>query len=256
MPAKDIDSKTNERGMRRLMIIGPPTGRKTTALLTLPHPLLVEGCPGEKNTFVVPNAEARRVRMWEPVDYSIDMKWNPVWDEWKQETALALSGKLGAYRTVVFDGAHKVFDLVLRAARQSCVTKSGEVDGMRAWVKAHDDFLQWFSMGYYANVEYVVWTAWSAVEKKDPTADPNSEAGKRRVVLPDFMGRIQRTIMGEVNIVYADTYAGKAYWQIRSDEFVEGVGIRVPADQADKLPLKIAADWNELSKVLFPVQAS
>ena len=250
MPAVDVqDSQFIKKGKVRLIIIGTPNCRKTSAIVTMPEPMVVSGCPGEKNIAILTPTPTRRVRIWEPIDASKEVGWNQMRTEYLEETAKILSGKMmEGQKTVVFDGAHKAFEMFLETAKAKYST------GFQFWSEAAKDFQKWFAMGYFSDVPLVVWTMWSAVERTDETSTETAPDKIQKSIWPALQGQSQRHIMGEVSIIYQYVEGGQAYWQLKDDEKVKGIGLRVPPEQAGALPHKIKAEWPEMVKVLSKFQ--
>lgn len=244
--AEDIKSRT------RLMIVGPPNAAKTTCALTFDHPLLVESMPGEKGTDILPPAENRVIRLWEPIKPDDPIDWRVVVKEMEQEQLDVLSGKCGKFTTVFLDGIHKGFEVFLNAAKEQSKGQSGEENGLIYWNMAATNFSKYFNRWWYSSIPFFVATVWSEIEKTDPLAQDSLKNPASRSVWPAFAGKTQRNILGEVNTIYADVDAGKATWQLKPDERIKGIGIKLPLEEAQKLPYKIAADWQVLKKLLFP----
>lgn len=255
MALRDLSIAGTDRiGPRRLQIIGAPNTFKTSTVLTMDHPLCLVGLPGEKHTEIIqPHAE-RKVLVFDPPDFSSStVDWVKQWDEVKAESRKVLNQTYGKFKTVVFDGTHKAYEVCRRAAMQKYKSNGGEGwDGRKGWPWIADEFLGWFSMGYYADAEWVIWIAWSTAEKDDPLAEDGTVAGAKKSIWPDYMGKFQRTAMGETNIIYQFVEGGRAYWQIRADEKIKGIGLRVSPDLAVKLPVKVEAQWPKLKAILQP----
>lgn len=251
MPAVDVqDSQFIKKGKVRLIIIGTPNCRKTSAIVTMPEPMVVSGCPGEKNIAILTPTPTRRVRIWEPIDASKEVAWSTMKTEYLAETAAILSGKMmEGQRTVVFDGAHKAFDMFVEWGKAA-----NSNNGFAAWTDAAKEFQKWFAMGYFSDVPLVVWTMWSAVERTDETSTETAPGKIQKSIWPALQGQTQRNIMGEVSIIYQYVEGGQAYWQLKDDEKVKGIGLRVPPEQASALPHKIKAEWPEMVKVLSKFQ--
>jgi hypothetical protein len=209
----------------------------------------VVSSPGEKGTDIIPLADNRKVLLWEPVDWSKKQDWKGMREEIKLETARVLVGSYGQFTTVAFDGIHKIYDVFREAAAEE-----HNQDGRRYYPQAQKDFLSWFSMAWFSKtVPYVLFTVWAAVEKDDPLAVENPKGpAPAKSIWPNFMGQVQRSMVGEVNCIYSFVEGGKAIWQLKQDERVKGIGLKLPPAEAEKLPYKIPADWQVLKKLLMP----
>lgn len=242
-----------KQGASRLQIIGAPNQWKTTtALITLERPLFMIGMPGEKHTDIFDPTPELGGYIFPTPDYSNEkVDWEKEWEFVRTKTRSILDGEYGKYQTIVFDGAHKAFDVCYFAAKQRYRSDNGEWDGRKGWPWVRDEFLKWFSQGYYSSTPWVVWIAWAAHEQDDPLAPPNSKEAMKKSVWPEYSGKFQRTAMGETNIIYQYVEGGRAYWQIRPDDKIKGIGLRVSAEKAVKLPIRIPANWGELKKILL-----
>ena len=254
MPLHELTHDTEKLGTCRLQIMGPPASYKTSLIPTYDRPIVTIGLPGEKHTDILTPSDTLKVLLFDSPNYS-DAKfdWWALWRDIRLETMHVLDGKYGKSETLVFDGAHKAFYVAYLAAKQKYKSSTTEDwDGRRGWPWVNDEFLAWFSQAYYSTIPWVVWIVWSAREQDDQLAPANSEAAKKQSVWPDYMGKFQRTCMGETNIIYQYLEGGKAYWQIRQDEKIKGVGLRVAPERAATLPVRIPADWQILKKILQP----
>jgi len=254
VPIHELTKDTAKVGSTRLQIMGPPASYKTTIAATFERPLVLMGMPGEKHTDIITPTEGLKVLLFDAPDYSnLNYNWVSLWNEIRTETKGVLEGKYGALNTVVFDGAHKAFYVAYLAAKQKFGSDNGkDWDGRKGWPWINDEFLAWFSQAFYSKVPWIVWLVWSAKEQDDQAAAANSEAAKKQTIWPDYMGKFQRTCMGETNIIYQYLEGGKAYWQLRQDDKVKGVGLRVSPERAVTLPVRIEANWPKLKAILQP----
>jgi len=251
MPLREMQAGDKKAGANRLQIMGAPGTFKTTVSATFDKPEIVVGLPGEKHTDILTPTADLKVMLFEPPDYSNpNYNWVGLWQEVRMETMAIANGKYGDIQTLVLDGAHKAFHVCYLAAKKKFETGNGDWDGRKGWPWVSDEFLAWFSQAYYSKIPWVVWTVWAAKEQDDQTAAANSKEAQKQSIWPDYMGKFQRTCMGETNIIYQYVEGGKAYWQIRQDEKVKGIGLRVAPEKATALPVRIPAVWGELKKIL------
>jgi hypothetical protein len=232
-------------GARRLQIIGPPYGMKTTVAgrLAIEGPTTIVGLPGEKHTDILTPQENLRVLLFDPLNTNTDnIQWEKIWDEIRVETRKLVEDK--SIQHLVFDGAHKAFDICRQAGNQKY-----ENQGFKAWEYASAEFLKWFQQGIYAKgAEWIIWLAWSA---KETVGDDNDKKGKKKTIMPDYMGRMQQTVVGEMNIIYQYVEGGRPVWQLRQTEDAMGIGIRTAPERAEKVPVRIPADWKKLKEILL-----
>ena len=233
-------------GSTRLQIIGPPYGMKTTvaARLAQTGPTTIIGLPGERHTSILTPSDNLQVLLFDPIDVKNDKyDYVKLWDEIRSETGRILRETKSQH--VVFDGAHKAFDVCVRAGEMLAEQKSNE---FYKWQFIRKDFLAWFNQGIDSKVEWVFWLAWSA---KEQTGGSESTKSKKKSIYPDYQGQMQQTIVGEMNIIYQYVEGGRPIWQLRQTEDAMGIGIRTAPERAEKLPVRIPADWTELKKILL-----
>lgn len=225
---------------KRLQIVGPPYGMKTTVASWLAKEgrTTIIGLPGERHTSILTPTDQLSVLLFDPVDVTNEkFDYIKLWNEVRSETARVLRETKSKY--VVFDGAHKAFDVCRKAG--DMLAKQQNNDFIR-WQFTSDDFLKWFNQGIDSQVEWVIWLAWSAREQV--------EKGKKSIY-PDYMGKMQQTVVGEMNIIYQYVEGGKPYWQLRQTDDAMGIGIRTAPEKAEKLPVRIPADWGRLKDILL-----
>lgn len=227
----------------RLQIIGPPYGQKTTmaAKLAKDGPTTIIGLPGERHTGILDSKENLEILLFDPIDVNNErIDYIKLWTEVRTECARVLKDTKSKH--VVFDGAHKAFDICRKAGEQMAIQKANDYI---KWQYTSDEFLKWFNQGIDSKVEWVFWLAWSARETS-PT-----EGSKKKSIYPDYMGKMQQTIVGEMNIVYQYVEGGVPYWQLRQTDDAMGIGIRTAPEKAEQLKVRIKADWGELKKILL-----
>ena len=227
---------------KRLQIVGPPYGMKTTVASWLAqdgHTTII-GLPGERHTSILTPTENLSVLLFDPIDVTNEkFDYLKLWNEVRSETARVLRETKSKH--VVFDGAHKAWSTLVNAGSMVAERSGNRYD---AWGFPQKEFLKWFNQGIDSQVEWVFWLAWSAKEKVD-------EKTNRRSIFPDYQGQMQQTIVGEMNIIYQYVEGGRPMWQLRQTEDAMGIGIRTPPEKAEKLPVRIPADWKKLKDILL-----
>lgn len=227
---------------KRLQIVGPPYGMKTTVASWLAkdgHTTII-GLPGERHTSILTPTDSLSVLLFDPIDVTNEkLDYMKLWNEVRSETARVLQETKSKH--VVFDGAHKAFSLCVLAGAQYAAQTGNKYD---AWTFTQRDFLKWFNQGIDSKVEWVFWLAWSAREKLEDDA-------KKRSIYPDYQGQMQQTIVGEMNIIYQYIEGGVPMWQLRQTENAMGIGIRTAPEKAEKIPVRIRADWGKLKDILL-----
>lgn len=242
MPLHEKKAGESAAGAKRLQIVGPPYGMKTTVAswLAKDGPTTIVGLPGEKHTDILTPRENLKVLLFDPLDTTNDkIDWIGIWNDIRVESAKLLKDK--SIKHLVFDGAHKAFDVCRQAGQMKYPS-----DGWKAWDFASSDFLKWFQQGIYStDVEWVIWLAWSAREQSPV------EGSKKKSIYPDYMGKMQQTVVGEMNIIYQYVEGGRPIWQLRQTEDAMGIGVRTAPEKAEKMPVRIPADWGKLKEILL-----
>lgn len=228
-------------GATRLQIVGPPYGMKTTVASWLARegPTTIVGLPGERHTDILTPTKDLQVLLFDPIPVTNDkFDYMGLWTEIRTETARVLKETKSTH--LVFDGAHKAFEVCRKAGEQLSISKGNDY---LKWQWTPDEFLKWFNQGIDSQVQWVFWLAWSAREQ---TAGDS----KKKSIYPDYMGKMQQTIVGEMNIIYQYVEGGRPIWQLRQTEDAMGIGIRTAPEKAEKLPVRIPADWGKLKEIL------
>ena len=241
MPLHEKKPGDSPAGATRLQIVGPPYGMKTTVAgwLAKEGPTTIVGLPGERHTDILTPTENLQILLFDPIPVT-DEKYDyeKLWLEIRTETARILRETKSKH--VVFDGAHKAFEVCRKAGEALSIKKGNDY---LKWQWTPDEFLKWFNQGIDSKVEWVFWLAWSAREQAVGDA-------KRKSIYPDYMGKMQQTIVGEMNIIYQTVEGGRPKWQLRQTEDAMGIGIRTAPEKAEKLPVSIPADWKKLKEIL------
>ena len=242
MPLHEKKPGEPAAGAKRLQIVGPPYGMKTTvaARLAKDGPTTIIGLPGERHTSILTPGDNLQILLFDPIDVTNDKyDYVKLWTEIRTETARVLKDTKSKH--VVFDGAHKAFDVCVRAGEMLAAQKSNDYF---KWQFIRSDFLKWFNQGIDSQVEWVFWLAWSAREQT------GGEGSKKKSIYPDYQGQMQQTIVGEMNIIYQYVEGGRPIWQLRQTEDAMGIGIRTAPEKAESLPVRIPADWAKLKEIL------
>lgn len=243
MPLHEKKPGESAAGAKRLQIVGPPYGMKTTVASWLARegPTVIIGLPGERHTDILTPTKDLQILLFDKINV-VDDKFDylKLWNEVRTETARVLRETKAKH--VVFDGAHKAYEVCRRAGEQLAAQTGNDY---KKWSFATDDFLKWFNQGIDSPVEWVFWLAWSAREQG------LVEGSKKKSIYPDYMGKMQQTIVGEMNIIYQYVEGGRPIWQLRQTEDAMGIGIRTAPEKAENLPVRIPADWGKLKEILL-----
>lgn len=242
------------RRRKRLCIVGPPNSRKTSSIKTAYGPVAVISCPGENGAAAIPVAtvtgEPVKAWIWDEPDLTNPATAAATWAELRRVTAEIIAGKHGEFRTLVLDGAHKIYQTLGKIAKQEFVTKSGMYDGRQGWPWQHDEFFTYLQSTIVSPIEYMWITCWDQLEKDDPFAKDSSDAPAPRHIQPDLPGKACNLVKGEMSLVYASqTGAGKTaeyFWLTQPLGMIWASGLKLPEPVATKIPLRVPQDWRAL----------
>ena len=239
---------------RRVLIVGSPNSGKTTSLTTWPKPIAIQSYPGEKGTTSIPNGEGIQSFVWDHPDPEKGVDWAGVVRETRQLTVELLAGKHGTIQTFAGDGLHKLHSVFL-AEVCGGANMRGEDFEPRLYGPAHTKFFQYIDLVTRSNVPNVVFTVWDGHEKDDPDERGSSPS---RHVFPELPGpTAPKRMMGEFAVGLYATREGSGpatqfMWLTQPTGKVWGAGLKMPAEIAKRVPLKVKQDWTVLEKILIP----
>lgn len=258
-----------ERTVSRVLIVGGPNTFKTTSVVeTFPRPLHIVSFPGEKGSGVIPvNNPEIKGYVWREEDPSKDTVEHRI-REIEKVTIEILAGKRGPIATFAGDGLHKLASLYWNREYRKLLLShekqlaDGKVtdDELRLRAYGNENFgscrevLNYIGLVCHSAVPTVVFTCWEG-----PEPDQNQELGKKSSHLfADLPGKLARRSTGEFGVtLYAEVTLPdpqgkqKGTWQVRQKGSVWGVGVKVPKQIAEGLPVKVVQDWSKLLPVLL-----
>lgn len=244
-----------KKAVRRVLNIGPPNSRKTSALMTWPRPIHIVVAPGEKGSASIPREEGVFPYVWEQEGPGVPAA--QVWKAVRTLTREIISGGHGPCTTFALDGLHKIYQYIYELKFLGLCEAFPNVDqeklAGRAYGVAHKEFLQYLTDVCQSNVPYAVFTCWSAKEKDD-RENPKSQSH----IWPDLPGQVAQWVLGEFSVVlYSDVGpaqldgSAKATWQLRPAGAVAGVGVKAPVHIAKSLPATVPQNWTLLEPMLL-----
>lgn len=251
---KPLDHDQWKKAVRRVLNIGPPNSRKTSALKTWPRPMHVIVAPGEKGSASIELEDGVKAWVWEQ-DSDVDAA--VVWASVQKLTREIISGAHGPCTTLAVDGLHKLYGYIYEMKLAGLVDAFPGSDqdklGGRAYGLAHKEFLNYLTLVNQSNVPYAVFTCWSAKEKDNP------EAKKSAVhIWPDLPGQVAQWVLGEFSVVlYSEVGTAMpdgtapSQWQLRPMGIVAGVGVKAPLAIAKLIPATCPQDWRVLERILL-----
>lgn len=251
MPIIDLSTEIRQRKMSRILIVGAPNSYKTTSLATAPRPSYILSYPGEEGVGAVPIANDIFSKTYEigPTDTPLS-----VWADVEMTTLQAIAGKLGPIRSFCGDGLYQLATLALDVVSSGGFSKGEKVDPF-LYPQATNKVVGYLKKVLDSPIPYAFFTAWEGKEIIDPIA--NAKSDSPRGLYPHLPGALAKQVMGLFSVVaYCELGPGKpgegqvGYWRIRPNTTVKAAGIKMPVDQARKLPERVVQDWPTLEKLL------
>ncbi len=258
----------SEPDYRCIWVEGPPNTGKTTSLKTLPRPMGIISCPGEKGHTSIPYGEGVTAFVWEddgtPLKERNTLYYMKIWRAVDEKIVDFITGKHGALQAIVLDGMHKDYQIALAIAtdgeseklqsafKEVSTDKGTRLEGEfdpRCYGKSHRLIWERVNLVASSKVPWRIFTSWSEMEKDDP--DDTSKSAPKHV-LPDLPGKAARRVLGEVSITLHSAISPKNeyVWQTKPGGKVYGAGIKGNADLVAKVPMFIPQDFSVLEKYL------
>jgi hypothetical protein len=236
---------------RRFLIAGGPNTRKTTALLSLPKPLVVVSSPGEKGYDTIPTDDPDIIPLiWQvdPEERKPDS--HAIVDMVVKECIGALTGKYGKLVSFAFDGFHKYFDYILDSVTDGALFEGMEFDP-KLYRRAGDIAWEFISRLCHTPMPIVAFTTWDAQEPDRAKKKGEQSSDVPSHTYPDLPGKAAKRIMGEFSAIFHasigklkpnDTEA-IGLWQTRPYGDVWGCGIKGPSATVKHIPTFIPAHY-------------
>lgn len=253
MPPKILTRTDWMKAFSRPLWNGPPLSGKTTGTKTLPRPVHLVVVPGELGHSSVMPEDDYTIHAWE-VDHEAPLlKWQELWKELQQRVLEVLTGKHGAVTSLVFDGLHRLYDIIMRVEGWTPALVDDK-EGGKQYVKYHALFTNFLSRALASSVPLVGATVYDGLEPIEP-------GSKITQIFPLLPGRMAKDVMGMFPVVFhTTTEAGRFYWQLKAVGKLQAAGMHVPVEIARKFPEKIevvfGADgtakggWYEITRIL------
>lgn len=255
MPYTELTSTqddTWQRLLRRALIFGPPNAGKSYSSRTFHRPIAIVSAPNELGVASLPiGEEGVKTWMWD-LDFSKPVDWIDTVEATRRLMADLVTGKLGKFRTVFYDGLHKLEFCYLNAETGGAVAKGdmSSFDGRKMYPAVKNKLLMDVRRWLQSPIEYLVFTAWIGRDKEDSTAEKSPTH-----IFPALTGQTAQDIVGEFSLcLYAERQgygpAARYLWQPQADPKVWGAGLKLPSELAKKIPPTIPQDWAVLEKYL------
>lgn len=254
-----LDQSSWRRSFSRILWNGPPLSGKTTGTLTLPRPCHLVVAPGELGYSSVLPEPDYHIYAWE-YDQN-DMKVNPrdIWKEMNEVLTEILQGKHGEVKSLVFDGLHKLYDLVMRIEGWQASMIDDKEAG-KQYVKYHATFSSFLSRMLASSVPLVGATCYDGLEPIEP-------GSKLTQIFPMLPGKMAKEVMGMFPVVFHTSQEStRYYWALRATGKMQAAGLHVPTRmiamiperieiQVDKKTGEVKGGWKEIEKILEPLEA-
>ncbi len=266
MPAKTLSADTWLKSLSRCLWNGPPLSGKTTGTLTLPRRSLsgvlgreVKGdlhlvvVPGELGYSSVLPADDYHIHAWEFDSNATTLVFKELWAELNAVVLEILTGKKGEVSTLVFDGLHKLYDLIMRVEGWSPAMVDDKESG-KQYVKYHALFNNFMSRALGSSIPFVGATCYDGLEP----IEPNSKVTQ---VMPMLPGQMAKLVLGMFPVTFHTSQeAGRYYWALRPTGKMQAAGLHVPAQIARRFPDRIevtvgpdgtvSGGWFEIEKIV------
>lgn len=248
------------RALYRPLLNGPPLSGKTTSTKTFPRRSLSKSyqrnitgdtflvvVPGEHgHTSVLPEDDYH-IFAWEIDPTSATNEYKKWWVEFESTLREIVTGKHGPVETLVIDGLHLLYDLVMRVNGWTPAMVDDKESG-RQYTKYHADFLNFVSKWLQSPVPMVAATCFDGLE---PMESDNPRSLKQ--IYPSLPGMMAKRIMGVFPvIIHTEGQQGdvKSFkWALRPLGKTQAAGMHLPQTLAEKFPRECPQDWLVLDQV-------
>ena len=242
-----------DRAIKRILHVGPPNSRKTTAFATYPRVMGYICSPGELGHSTMPDAVDITSIVWQHDQAVVESPRMVV--EQFEEAVKGFIGKEGV-RTIAIDGIHKLNPIYVAREAGGDLSQVEEKDVPRVIAKGTDKLLAFLRQVMESDVEFVVCSAWDEYEKDDKLSkDKNAP----QHLYPALSGRGAKNSIGEFGMVLfhePDSLVPGEY-NIRTAPGgrVWGCGVKLPMEVAKRIPAVISAKdwkgWPTLDRLIF-----
>lgn len=256
MPRMQVSAASWRRSVYRPLWNGGPGSGKTTGLRTLPrrkwakrYGRPIEGAchvvvvPGETGFSSVLPEEDFLVHAWE-WDAS-QLKQEAAVEVFKEVQAVSrevIGGKHGPVESLVLDGGHKLYDLIMLAHGWQPSMVDDKESG-KQYIKYHSAFRNFMGLLLGSQVPLVGMTVWEGTELSDPE-NPRS----MKLVYPQFPGMMAKEVMGMFPLVFhctkeAQGQASRYQWTVKPSTRMQAAGLHVPVQIARRFPDVIPVEF-------------
>ena len=262
MPLKQITRDTWRRSFSRILWNGPPLTGKTTGTLTLPRPCHLLVAPGELGYSSVEPTDDYHIYAWDFDPALPAIPYAAIWAEIRETVTEILTGKRGEVASLVIDGLHKLYDLVMRVDGWTPSLVDDKESG-KQYTKYHATFGTFLARVLGSGIPLVGATAYDGLEAIDPE---NRKAGTQ--IYPMLPGKMAKEIMGMFPVVFHTAVEGQRYyWTLRAQGKMQAAGMHIPTRYLALLPdrVEVTVDkrtgavgggWKTIEEILAKVNES
>ena len=257
MPVKRLTEDAWERGVSRILFVGPPASEKTTGALTVGRGKRtgVVIYPGEGGFAVIPANDPSIIAFHlEQDDMAAKVSPGLIIKEIEQTTFDLIGGKHGEIDFFLGDGLHKLYYLYLNLATGGALA-AGEDFPAQKYGTARQMITYYLDKVRRSSVRYAGFTLWDKYGKDDPD-DKNSTKMRQWTGLP---GQYSTDIVGEFGTVLYCSPDGppkpgarqRYVWQTAPTSRIGAAGIKLPAYISERIPQTVPQDWPALEALIF-----
>lgn len=241
------------RAASRVLLNGPPLSGKTSSCKTFPRArwskVLGRSIAGSTHIIVAPGEfgyssvlpeEDFHVHAWEVAPGGAPGEAQTVYRIVQECVTDILTGKHGSVETLVLDGLHHLYTLIMKARGWTAASVDDKESG-RQYAKYHDEFRNFVARLLGSAVPLVAATVYDGLE----LADPEMPKGLKQV-FPQLPGIMAKEVMGMFPMVMHTARVpqpGKPddafTWTLRATGKLQAAGMHLPAEIARRLPADI-----------------
>lgn len=257
MPMVQRKDSDWDKAIKRVLHIGAPNMRKTTALATYPRPMGYICCPNEKGHGTMPVADDIIAFKFQ-ADPNVEETPRQIVTQFEQVVHEFLVGKHGPIRTLAIDGIHKLNQLYVLAEAGGSLDNVDEKMVGRTYGKGNDALFKVLSKVLDSDIEFVAVTVWDAYEKDDPT-DQRVGFKAPHSLYPALSGQAAKKIIGEFGMCLYhesdDLDDNTVNIRTAPGGKIKGCGKKLPIEIAKRIPTLIPGakwkGWPTLNALIF-----
>jgi len=251
MPLKQRTTSDWLRSFSRPLWNGPPLSGKTTGLLSLPRRSLaakfgreIDGAvhivvvPGEFGASSILPEDDFVIHEWEFDSNLPTLAYRELCAELQARVLEILTGKQGPVSALVFDGLHKLYDLVMRVEGWTPALIDDK-EGGKQYVRYHAVFGNFLARALGSPLPLVGATCYDGLEPVEP-------GSKMTQIFPLLPGKMAKEVMGLFPVVFHTGRDGpRYYWTLQAEGKMQAAGMHVPVRLLKHFPARIEVVWKD-----------